>query len=59
MSKIYNETGQKFIFIMDEWDAVFHMSFITEEDKQNWQTTGQVQELMTPFSHILKEISQM
>ena len=36
MSKIYNETGQKFIFIMDEWDAVFHMSFITEEDKQNY-----------------------
>lgn len=36
LSKIYNETGQKFIFIMDEWDAVFHMSFITEEDKQNY-----------------------
>ena len=36
MSKIYNETGQKFIFVMDEWDAVFHMSFITEEDKQNY-----------------------
>ena len=36
LSKIYNETGQKFIFIMDEWDAVFHMPFITEEDKQNY-----------------------
>ena len=27
MSMIFNCTGHKFIFVMDEWDAVFHMSF--------------------------------
>ena len=28
--------GYKLIFIMDEWDALFHMSFIKEEDKENY-----------------------
>lgn len=36
MSMIFNQTGYKFIFVMDEWDAVFHMSFITEEDRKNY-----------------------
>lgn len=31
---IFQEKGEKFIFIMDEWDAMFHMSFITREDKE-------------------------
>lgn len=28
--------GQKFIFVLDEWDAVFHMSFITEQNKADY-----------------------
>lgn len=31
MSDIFQKTGHKFIFVMDEWDALFHMPFITEE----------------------------
>ncbi len=34
MTDIFQEKGEKFIFVMDEWDAVFHMSFITQEDKE-------------------------
>ena len=30
------KNGQKFIFIMDEWDAVFHMSFITEDNRKEY-----------------------
>lgn len=26
--------GEKFIFVMDEWDFIFHQKFITEEDKE-------------------------
>ena len=36
MSMIFNKTGHKFIFVIDEWDAVFHMSFITENDRKNY-----------------------
>ena len=36
MSMIFNKTGHKFIFVIDEWDAVFHMSFITENDIKNY-----------------------
>lgn len=25
--------GKKFIFVLDEWDCIFHKSFVTEEDK--------------------------
>ena len=28
--------GQKFIFIFDEWDCIFHKNFVTEEDRQNY-----------------------
>lgn len=34
MTTIYQRTGQRFIFVFDEWDAVFHMEFITESDKK-------------------------
>lgn len=27
------KTGQTFLFVLDEWDAVFHMSFMNEQDK--------------------------
>ena len=25
--------GEKFIFVLDEWDCIFHKSFVTDEDK--------------------------
>lgn len=34
LSFIYQESGQRFIFVLDEWDAVFHMDFITDNDKK-------------------------
>ena len=33
LSLVFNETGNKFIFVIDEWDAAFHMPFITEKDR--------------------------
>ncbi len=34
--KIYEQTDNKFLFVLDEWDAVFHMPFISEEDQQEY-----------------------
>ena len=31
LSDIFQKTGRRFIFVMDEWDAVFHMPFVTED----------------------------
>ena len=36
LSQVFDKTGDKFVFVMDEWDAVFHMSFITEQDRENY-----------------------
>lgn len=36
MTDIFQEKGEKFVFVMDEWDAVFHMPFITQEDKEDY-----------------------
>lgn len=34
---IFNECNeQRFVFIMDEWDYIFHRDFVTEEDKQSF-----------------------
>lgn len=33
---IFQETSQKFIFVMDEWDAAFHLPFISEGDKEEY-----------------------
>lgn len=33
---IFEETGQRFIFVMDEWDAIFHQSFIRSEDREEF-----------------------
>lgn len=30
------ETGDKFIFIMDEWDMIFHRDFIRQQDKAEY-----------------------
>lgn len=34
LMRIYNRTKEKFLFVFDEWDAVFHMEFVTEEDRK-------------------------
>ena len=31
LTEIFQKTDHTFVFIMDEWDAVFHMPYITEE----------------------------
>lgn len=36
LTTVYRKSGQRFIFVMDEWDAVFHMDFITESDKRDY-----------------------
>ncbi len=36
LQKIYEKTDGKFIFVLDEWDAVFHMPFISREDQQEY-----------------------
>ena len=36
LSLIFEEKEQKFLFVIDEWDALFHMTFITEENKREY-----------------------
>lgn len=36
LTDIFQKTGHRFIFVMDEWDAVFHMSFITEKERMDY-----------------------
>ena len=33
---IYEQERTRFIFVMDEWDAIFHRSFVTEENKKSY-----------------------
>ncbi len=35
-SNIFLHTNDKFIFIIDEWDAIFHKSFITSSDQEKY-----------------------
>lgn len=36
LQRIYERTGNKFLFVMDEWDAIFHMTFISEEERKEY-----------------------
>lgn len=36
LSLIFEKTGQVFIFVIDEWDAVFHMPFMTGESQKQY-----------------------
>lgn len=36
LSEIFQKTGDRFLFIMDEWDALFHMSFATPADRESY-----------------------
>lgn len=33
---VFDRTGQNFIFVMDEWDAIFHKDFISEKDRRDY-----------------------
>ena len=36
--QIFNDTGEKFIFILDEWDSFFHSDFYSEEGAKKYLT---------------------
>lgn len=33
---VFQETGDKFIFMLDEWDAVFHMLFVFKKQQKEY-----------------------
>ena len=33
---VFEKTKTRFIFVIDEWDAIFHKSFITEDNKKSY-----------------------
>lgn len=33
---VFDKTGQSFVFVMDEWDAIFHKDFISEKDRRSY-----------------------
>lgn len=33
---VFEKTGQRFIFVMDEWDTIFHKSYARNEDKEKY-----------------------
>ncbi len=36
LTEIFQFTRQKFVFVIDEWDAVFHMPFISSKDQREF-----------------------
>lgn len=36
LMRIHQKTEEKFVFVLDEWDAVFHASFVTENDQKSF-----------------------
>ena len=36
LNMIYQEKNEKYIFVIDEWDAPFHMDFVTERDQKEY-----------------------
>ena len=36
LSDLLNQTGNSFIFVIDEWDAIFEGPFMNAEDKENY-----------------------
>lgn len=36
LQEIYERTDDKFLFVLDEWDAVFHMPFVSEAQRQEY-----------------------
>lgn len=33
---IFQKTNRKFMFVMDEWDAVFHMAFVSQRERREY-----------------------
>ena len=33
LTNIFQKTGDRFLFVMDEWDALFHMPFVQKKEK--------------------------
>lgn len=38
LTRVHQQKKERFIFILDEWDAVFHMSFVLDRDKEKYLT---------------------
>ena len=36
LSNIFQHTNDKFVFVIDEWDAIFHKSFITPSEQEKY-----------------------
>lgn len=36
LMRIFDEKGETFLFVFDEWDTVFHLPFVTESDKKSY-----------------------
>lgn len=36
LTEIFLKTSERFIFVMDEWDALFHMPFITQKEQADY-----------------------
>lgn len=36
VSQMFRDTGESFLFILDEWDSIFCRSFMTEKDKKSF-----------------------
>lgn len=36
LQAVFERDRTRFVFVMDEWDAIFHKSFITENDKKSY-----------------------
>lgn len=34
--RIHQMTRERFVFVLDEWDAIFHMPFVTEEEQKSY-----------------------
>ena len=36
LTQVFAASGEKFVFVLDEWDFIFHRDFITKEDRQDY-----------------------
>lgn len=36
IKRVYQHTRRKFVFVLDEWDAIFHVSFMDDKDRQSY-----------------------
>lgn len=36
LSKMFQDTGDSYIFILDEWDSIFYKKFMTKDDKDSF-----------------------